>query len=378
MPETSATETKEIHKLLRLMAKYGASDLHLKAGSAPFFRVRGELRNLDLPPLSDAQVRRLVYDILTEEQIRALEHTGDVDLAYSVDDRTRVRINTFHQRGNLSFSARLVNYRIPTFDELHLPTEILEQIAALEQGFVIVSGITGSGKSTTLAALIEYINVTQRVHIVTIEDPIEYLYSDRRAAINQREVGIDVPSFHEALRYVVRQDPDVILLGEMRDMETVEAGITAAETGHLVFGTLHSATVAQTFSRLLEFFEAGRHKQIRLSLQFNLKAIICQKLLPSIKPGLARVPAFEILLVTPPVAKLIEMAEDVRIIDVMKQSRAEGMVDFNRSIYELLKAGYIDERIALQTAPSPEALRGMLEGVFVTEGALMPGLRVSQ
>ncbi len=378
MPETAATETKEIHKLIRLMGKYGASDLHLKAGSPPIFRIRGELRNLDLPPLSDAQVRRLVYDILTEDQIRTLEHTGDVDLAYSVDDRTRVRINAFHQRGYLSLAARLVNFRIPTFEELHLPTAVMERVAALEQGFVIVSGITGSGKSTTLAALIEYINTTQRLHIVTIEDPIEYIYTDRRCAINQREVGIDVPSFHEALRYVVRQDPDVILLGEMRDTETVEAGLSAAETGHLVFGTLHSATVAQTFSRLLEFFEAGRHKQIRLSLQFNLKAIICQKLLPCIKPGIARIPAFEIMLVTPPIAKLIELGEDVHILDVMKQSRAEGMIDFNRSIYELLKQGYIDERVAMQAAPSPEALRGMLEGVFVTEGALKPSLRVVQ
>jgi len=370
MADASAADSKEIHKLFRLMGKYGASDLHLKAGSPPIFRIRGDLRNLDLPPLSDAQVRRLVYDILTEDQIRTLEHVGDVDLAYSVDERTRVRINTYHQRGCLSLAARLVNFRIPTFEELNLPVSVMEQIAALDQGFVIMSGVTGSGKSTTLAALIEYINTTRRLHIVTIEDPIEYMYTDRRCAINQREVGIDVPSFHEALRYVVRQDPDVILLGEMRDTETVQAGLSAAETGHLVFGTLHSSTVPQTFSRLLEFFESARQKQIRLSLQFNLKAIVCQKLLPSIKPGVARVPAFEIMIVTPPIAKLIEQAEDVRILDVIKQSRSEGMIDFNRSLYDLIKNGWIDERVALETSPNPQGLRGMLEGVFVSEGAL--------
>ncbi len=370
MPETSAADTKEIHKLFRLMGKYGASDLHLKAGAPPIFRIRGDLRNLDLPPLSDTQVRRLVYEILTEEQIRALERMGDVDLAYSVDERTRVRINTYHQRGCLSMAARLVNYRIPTFSELHLPPSVMEQISALDQGFVIVSGVTGSGKSTTLAAMIEYINTTRRLHVVTIEDPIEYMYADRRCVINQREVGIDVQSFHDALRTVVRQDPDVILLGEMRDTETVQSGITAAETGHLVFGTLHSSTVPQTFSRLLEFFETSRQPMIRLSLQFNLKAIICQKLLPSIKPGVARIPALEIMIVNPPIAKLIELGEDVRILDVMKQGRAEGMMDFNRSLYELIKEGYVDEKMAMETSPNPQGLRGMLEGVFVSEGSL--------
>ncbi|HUT36013.1 MAG TPA: PilT/PilU family type 4a pilus ATPase [Planctomycetota bacterium] len=376
MPEASATtDTKEIHKLFRLMGRYGASDLHLKANAPPIFRIRGDLRNLDLPPLSDTQVRRLVYEILTEEQIRTLEQIGDVDLAYSVDEKTRLRINTYHQRGYLSLAARLVNFRIPTFEELHLPPATMEQVAALDQGFVIVAGVTGSGKSTTLAAMVEYINTTRRVHIVTIEDPIEYIYADRRSVINQREVGIDVPSFRDALRYVVRQDPDVILLGEMRDMETVQAGITAAETGHLVFGTLHTSTVPQTFSRLLEFFDTDRHKQVRLTLQFNLKAIICQKLLPSIKPGISRIPALEIMITNPPIAKLIELGDDVRILDVVKQARSEGMIDFNHSLYDLIKEGFVDEKVALETSTNPQGLRGMLEGVFITEGALAGGVR---
>ena len=378
MPEASSGTDKEIHQLFRLMAKYGASDIHLKSGAPPVFRIRGDLRNLDLPPLSDAQVRRLVYEILSEDQIRTLEQVGDVDLAYSVEEKTRLRVNVYHQRGSLSLAGRLVNFRIPTFEDLHLPPATMEQIAALDQGFVIVAGVTGSGKSTTLAAMIEYINTTRRLHIVTIEDPIEYIYKDRRCVINQREVGIDVPSFHDALRYVVRQDPDVILLGEMRDTETVQSGITAAETGHLVFGTLHTSSVAQTFSRLLEFFETDRHKQIRLSLQFNLKAIICQKLLPSIVPGVSRIPALEIMIVNPPIAKLIEQGDDVRLLDVIKSSRSEGMIDFNRSLYELIKAGLVDEKVAMETAPSAQALKGMLEGVFVSEGALGGGIRSTE
>jgi len=247
----------------------------------------------------------------------------------------------------------------------------MERIAALDQGLVLVAGITGSGKSTTLAALIEYINATRRCHIVTIEDPIEYLYTDRRSIINQREVGIDVPSFNHALRYVVREDPDVILLGEMRDLETVQAGLSAAETGHLVFGTLHTSTVPQTFTRLLEFFPADKHKQIRTSLQFCLKAIICQKLLASTKQGVARIPALEIMLVTPAIAKIIEQGDDVRLIDVIKQSRSEGMIDFNRSLYDLIKAGLVSEEEALTVATNPQALRGMLEGVFVSDSSLV-------
>ena len=370
MPEGEATSNREIHKLFHLMAKYGASDLHLKVGGAPVFRIAGALRSLELPPLAAAQVRRLLYDILTPEQVRTLESVGDVDLAYSVDDLTRLRINAYHQRGSLSIAARLVNVRIPSFDELHLPAGTMERISSFEQGLVIVAGVTGSGKSTTLAAMIEYINTTRRCHIVTIEDPIEYLYADRRALINQREVGIDVGSFRDALRYVVRQDPDVILLGEMRDTETVQAGLSAAETGHLVFGTLHSSTVSQTFSRMLDFFEPERQKQVRTGLQFNLRSIVCQKLLPSIKPGVSRIPALEIMLVTPPIQKLIEQGDDSRILDVVKSSREEGMIDFNRSLYDLLQQGYIEREAAMAASPSPQSLEANLQGVFVSASAL--------
>ncbi len=361
---------KEIHKLFRLMRKYNASDLHIKVGSPPVFRIAGTLRHLELPPLNDAQVHRLLYDILSDEQIATFEQVGDVDFAHAVDETTRLRINAYHQRGHISMAARLVNCVVPTFDDLHLPPGTMERISSFEQGLVIVAGVTGSGKSTTLASMIEYINATRRCHVVTVEDPIEYIYTDKRSIINQREVGIDVPSFRDALRYVVRQDPDVILLGEMRDTETVQAGLSAAETGHLVFGTLHSSTVSQTFSRLLEFFDADRQRQVRVSLQFNLRAIVCQKLLASIKPGISRVPALEILINTPPVQKAIEAGEDSRIPELVRASREEGMVDFTRSLYELLQGEFVDREAAMGAAVNPQALGAMLEGVFASEAVL--------
>ncbi len=361
---------KEIHKLFRLMQKYNASDLHLKVGSPPVFRIAGTLRHLELPPLTDSQVRRLLYEILSDEQVATFEQVGDVDFAHAVDETTRLRINAYHQRGHISLAARMVNSVVPTFEDLHLPAATMERVARYEQGMVIVAGVTGSGKSTTLAAMVEYINTTRRCHVVTIEDPIEYIYTDKRAIINQREIGIDVPSFHDALRYVVRQDPDVILLGEMRDTETVQAGLSASETGHLVFGTLHSSTVSQTFSRLLEFFDSERQRQVRVSLQFNLRAIICQKLLPSIKPGVPRIPALEILIVTPPVQKAIESGEDAHIAEIVRASREEGMMDFTRSLYELIQDGFVDTETALAAATNPQALGAMLEGVFAAEATM--------
>jgi twitching motility protein PilT len=370
VPEQAAANGKEIDKLFRLMVKYGASDLHLKVGAPPILRIAGDLRNLELAPLTAPQVKKLIYEILTEKQQKTLEEIGDVDLSYAVQDDLRLRINAFHQRGCLSLAARLVNAKIPSFAELHLPEKTMELIASLEQGFVIISGPTGSGKSTTLAGIIEFINNTRRCHIVTVEDPIEYTYKDRRALINQREVGIDVRSFRDALRYVVRQDPDVILLGEMRDTETVQAGLSASETGHLVFGTLHSSTVPQAFTRLLEFFDSGRQKSIRTSLRFNLKAMMAQMLLPSIKPGVKRIPALEIMLVNAPIAKMIEDGKDAKILDVMKSSYDEGMMDFNRACYDLVQAGYITKEVGLQAASNPQALEAMLQGVFQKDSSL--------
>jgi twitching motility protein PilT len=258
-----------------------------------------------------------------------------------------------------------VNVKIPTFQDLNLPAPVLEQIASYNQGLVILAGVTGSGKSTTIAAMIEYINSNQKCHIVTIEDPIEYLYSDKKSFINQREVGVDVDSFKSALKYVVRQDPDVILVGEMRDAETLEAGLQAAETGHLVFGTLHASDVSSTVGRILDLFPADREKQIRQSLSFNLKAVVCQKLLPSCKEGISAVVAQEIMTNNITIQKLILMGEDKKIKDVVRGATQEGMQDFNQALVKLVNENFISKDMALSVSTNPDQLKMNLKGIYL-------------
>jgi len=279
-------------------------------------------------------------------------------------------VNVFRQRGSISMAARRVLTDIPNFEQLHLPP-VMSKIAEYAQGLIILSGITGSGKSTTLAAMLDHINETRRCHIVTIEDPIEYLLTDKKAFVNQREIAIDVPSFKVALKHVVRQDPDVILVGEMRDDETFAAGLTAAETGHLVFGTLHSSSVASTFGRILEFFPPARHEVVRTSLMFNLRAIVSQKLLPSIKEGINLVPATEVMLMTPIMRKLIKDGEDNKITDAIRGGVEEGMHDFTESLKNLVLNGFVEIKEAMEAAPNEEALKMALKGIRIgTHGIL--------
>jgi twitching motility protein PilT len=269
----------EITRYFDAMGKRGASDLHFKAGSKPMLRIHGELQPLSDEIMTEERIRKLMDGIAAPMMKERFEPTGNLDFAYSTDE-ARYRVDVFRQRGRTSVAVRLVHRLIKSFEELHLPPT-LRTISELAQGMVIVAGITGCGKSTTLAAMMEHINETSRCHIVTVEDPIEYMYEDKLSYINQREVGIDVEDFPTALKYVVRQDPDVILIGEMRDPETFASALAAAETGHLVFGTLHTSTAPQTLDRILSFFPQDRHRLIRHDLSFNLKAIVCQMLLPS-------------------------------------------------------------------------------------------------
>ncbi len=357
----------ELENLFRLTVKYEASDLHIKVGSPPIMRISGKVRKLEAEPFSNQKIKNMLFEILNEKQKRQFEETGDLDFAYGIPKVGRFRVNVFRQRGSISIACRRVNIKIPTFEELHLPAEVMKRIASFKQGLVILAGITGSGKSTTLAAMIEYINSTKRCHIVTIEDPIEYLYSDKKAFINQREVGVDVESFHTALKYVVRQDPDVILIGEMRDPETFEAGLQAAETGHLVFGTLHSSDVSSTIGRILDLFPVDRASQVRQALSFNLKAIICQKLLPSCKEGVGAVVAQEILITNPTVQKLILSGEDKKLRDVARASTQEGMQDFNQSLVKLVKGGFITQQVALAVSPNKDQLKMNLKGIYLGE-----------
>ncbi len=361
MPETSA---RELDRLFAMMPKVNASDLHLKVGSKPMLRVAGAIREVETEPLTAADVRRMVLAVLDDEQKRQFQQDQDLDFAYSVPQVGRFRVNLFMQRGAISMAARRVNTDVPNFKSANLP-QVFEKIAANQQGLALVCGITGSGKSTTLAALIDFINATRRSHIVTVEDPIEYLYRDKKSFINQREVGIDVKDFRTALRYVVRQDPDVILVGEMRDPETFETGLTAAETGHLVFGTLHSSTVAQTFGRILDMFPPDRESLVRHSLAFNLRAIVAQKLLPSIKQGVDRVPLCEIMIATPTIQKLIREGEDKKIGDAIRGGDDTGMQDFTQGLVKLVNSGLVSKKVAFAHAPNAEALKMRLQGIDV-------------
>jgi len=365
-PQPAAPEgtgpVKEIDKLFTAAAKNGASDLHLKVGSPPLFRIHGKVIRVKANPLTNDQIKQLISEMMSPNHEKELAERGAADFAYGVRGIGRFRVNIFRQRGAISMAARRVQTDIPPPDKLNLP-EAVKHISAMEEGLVLVAGITGSGKSTTLASLIQIINMTKPLHIVTLEDPIEYLYRDDKAFVNQREIGIDVPSFPDGLRYILRQDPDVILVGEMRDADTFETALMAAETGHLVFGTIHASSAAQTIGRILDYFPAIRHGQIRQMLFFNLKAVMVQRLVRGVRQDAPIVPAVEIMFVNPMIRKLIEDGDDAKISDVIRSSRQEGMQDINQSLVDLVNQGLITEQTALENSPNPEQLAMNLKGI---------------
>jgi twitching motility protein PilT len=360
------TPLKDIEKLFVFMAKNNASDLHLKFGQKPIVRVATSIHEIGTNPLTRDDVKKLVYDILTPLQIEHFEKGGDIDFAYNLNGVGRFRISVYRERNCVALACRRVNTYIPTFEELHLPSSI-KKVAEFDQGLVILAGPTGCGKSTTLASIIDYINQKQRLHIITIEDPIEYLFTDKKSFINQREIGIDVESYNLALKHVLRQDPDVILIGEMRDYESFDTALMASETGHLVFSTIHASTAAQAIERLLDLFPTQRQKLIRQTLAFNLKAVICQKLLPSCKEGIRVVPTLEVMFVNPVIQKLIQDGEDKKIQDVLKSSLSEGMQDFNQSLVYLINEGFVKRQNAIAASPNPEALKMLLKGIIVED-----------
>jgi twitching motility protein PilT len=370
-PAAEVRREPEINKLFRMVMKHEGSDLHLKVGLPPMMRLRNAIRQMEMRPLSAEDMERLIFPILHERSQRLLEEDGGADFAHVIgQDEGRFRVNLFKQRGRLSLVARRVNQVVPTFEKLCLPPSI-EKLCHYDQGMIVLAGVTGSGKSTTIAAMLDYINERERVHILTIEDPIEYLFTDKKAVINQREIGLDVLDWHMALKHAVRQDPDVILVGEMRDRETFEAGLNAAETGHLVFGTVHASTAPSTISRILDLFPADMHSAVRQSLVFNLKAIVCQKLLPSIRPGVQRVPTNEIMIMNPTIKELIVKADDKKLPDAIRIGFLEGMLDFNESLRQLVERGDVDRATALEVAPNPEALKMAFKGIRVAQPGIL-------
>lgn len=363
----------EIDKLFRALVRHQGSDLHLKVGLPPYIRVAGELRPLNRDPIDDEEMVRLVFPMMNERARRLFDENGGADFAYTVDvdgKMWRFRVNVFQQMGHVGLVARRVNNVIPSFEQLHLPP-VLEKLCHYHQGMILLAGITGSGKSTTIAAMLDYINHRYRKHILTLEDPIEFVFTEDKCIINQREIGQDVKDFMVGMKHAVREDPDVILVGEMRDRETFETAIQAAETGHLVFGTIHANTAPSTIGRILDLFPEGMHQAVRSAIVFNMKAIIAQKLLPSIKPGVQRVPTCEIMIFTPMVKKLILERQDEKLADAIRLGAAEGMQDFTMSLKDLVEKQLIDRQTAFEWAPNPEALKMALKGIQVKESGMV-------
>jgi twitching motility protein PilT len=348
-----------IDELLECLLEMRGSDLHLTAGAKPIARVHGVLHSMErFDRLTPDQIRKLVYDILNEKQITAFEHEMELDAAYSIPSRSRFRMNVFRQRGSVGAVLRVIPYEIPPFDSLALPDSI-KQLANLARGLVLVTGPTGSGKSTTLAALLDLINRTKALHIMSCEDPIEFLHTHQRSIVNQREVGQDTTSFASALRRVLREDPDVILVGEMRDLETIQMALTAAETGHLVFGTLHTQSAPQTVDRMIDVFPPEQQGQIRVMLATTLQAVVTQQLVPA-RDGGGRIAAAEILIATPAVRNLIREGKGHQIGTQMQAGGQYGMVTMDQSLATLVKSGKVALDVALERATSTDVLHDLL------------------
>jgi len=360
----------QLNKYFKAAIKTMANDIHLKVGQPPKLRIYGELKNTTGEVLTAERMEQLVFEIMSPAQKEAFLAQGTLDFAHEVGREHRFRLNVFRQRGMISLVGRRVSAHVPSFEKLNLPP-ILSKIAEARQGLVLVVGATGCGKTTTIAAMLDYITKTRSCHIVTIEDPIEYLYNDNKAIVSQREIGLDVPNFEDALTYLMRQDPDVVFVGEMRDAKTVTAGMRAAETGHMVMGTMHSSNASQAVHRLLDLFPTNERELVRQALATSIRAIVSQVLLPSIREGSDRIPAVEVLLATPAVRKLISEGREADLPAVIRASQREGMQDLTENLCKLVQDGWIDPKDAYKYAPNVEELKMALKGIRTTaEGIL--------
>ena len=352
-----------IEELLERMVKDGGSDLHISSNLPPVARIDGNLKRYDMPPLTPDEVENLLFPMLTNEQRRRLEQDWELDFSYGIAGISRFRVNFYKDKGNYAAAFRTITEVVPSFEQLGLP-DIVRKTAEKPRGLVLVTGPTGSGKSTTLAAMIDYINTTSSHHILTIEDPIEFIHSSKQSIIHQRELGMDTRSFSNALRAALREDPDIILVGEMRDHETIALALTAAETGHLVFGTLHTSSASQTVDRIIDVFPEGQQQQIRVQLANSLVAVFAQTLLPRLQPDgtkKGRVMAQEIMLVTPAVSNLIRESKAAQIYSTIQMNQGIGMQTLELSLAELHKAGKITLEDAMSRSSRPDELKRIMQ-----------------
>ncbi len=354
-----------LYDLLKQMIEKGASDLHVTTGSPPRLRIDGKLIPIDHPPLTPADTKNLCYSILTDAQKHRFEENNELDLSFGIKGLSRFRANIFMQRGAVAGAFRTIPFGIKTFNELGLP-DIINELVKKPRGLIVVTGPTGSGKSTTLAAMVDRINEERYDHIITIEDPIEYLHGHKKSLINQREVNADTSSFKAALKYVLRQDPDVVLIGEMRDLETIEAALTVSETGHLTLATLHTNSAVQTINRIIDVFPSHQQEQIRVQLSFVLEGIISQQLIPK-KTGQGRVLAVEILIPNPAVRNLIREDKIHQIYSIMQTGQARsGMQTMNQSLLELYTKGLISYEDAIGRSMVLDELITMIQRASAT------------
>ncbi len=355
-----------LRKFFEATIKFESSDLIMRSGKAPMLRLRGELKPLDVPPLELEEFEKAIKDSMSPTQWEFYNEHGSLDVGcdFHLKDGSvhRFRINIFRTRDRSAIAARRVSNVILNFEDLYLPP-IMKEISNLHQGLVLLAGVTGSGKSTTIASMLDHINKTRACHILTIEDPIEYLFTDNKSIINQREVNMDVPSFPIALRALVRENPDVVLIGEMRDKETFEAALQAAETGHLVFGTIHASSASQAFGRIYDLFPQEERPAIRNMLAYQMQAFCYQKLLPTVRPDVQRVPAVEILLQSPATRKFIIEGREHELDEVIKKNRDAGMQSFTDSLISLVNDNFIHPKVAMTNANSPEEVKMRLKGI---------------
>ena len=353
------------HRILKLAVDGGASDVHIKVGTPVIFRINRQLVAIESPYPTEEWINNVVKNIVPVHLTKRLEEEREIDFSYYEPGTGRFRTNLFQQRGQFCLAMRYVKTVVPSFEELGL-LPIIKKLAESQRGIVLVAGSTGCGKSTTLAAMLEHINATSKKHIVTMEDPIEYVFEDNQSVIEQREVGLDTLSFPHALKHVLRQDPDVIMIGEMRDDTSFMAAMSAADTGHLVLSTLHTTSAAQSIGRILDFFKAEEREQIRRQLASTLRAVICQRMVPAIAGGMT--PAIEILVNTSTIKKMLEENRLDKLGAAVETGVEDGMQNFNQALFQLVKDGKVSEKEALAKATNAQALEMNFKGIFLDEG----------
>ena len=363
----------EIDKIFRLSIKHNGSDIHLQVDKPPILRIRGALKSLDMPPISEEDMIKLTFPMMDQRNLEIFHHDGGADFAKTVEQDGvpwRFRVNLRTQLGKVGMVARKIERSIPPFEKLYLPP-VMEDLCKYDQGMVLLAGVTGSGKTTTIGSMLNWINQNYKKHILTIEDPIEFVYTGDKCLINQREIGQDVIDFHVAMKHAVREDPDIMLVGEMRDRDTFETAIHAAETGHLVFGTIHASSAPGTIGRILDLFPADMHGAIRASIGMNMKAIVGQKLLKTIVDQPSRVPIVEVMKFNPTVRKLVREEQDEKLAAAIRIGKDEGMQVFNDSLKYFIDKEFISRADAFEISPNPDELKMALKGIDVKAAAIL-------